>query len=126
MPGAYKPFEPARRPGGKPSTPPRYRVLVHRRYADRWATLAQRVGLESAQQFWDHVARTPGEPPDINTTTVLKGKAGQPKQPGFSRTIHYEISGAGRINYQFHDAYIGTGGDPHGVVWILTIELSSH
>ena len=28
--------------------------------------------------------------------------------PGFSRTVHYEISGAGRIDYQFNDAYRGT------------------
>jgi alkylation response protein AidB-like acyl-CoA dehydrogenase len=28
---------------------------------------------------------------------VLRGKAGEPMGPGFSRTIHYEISGAGRI-----------------------------
>jgi hypothetical protein len=45
---------------------------------------------------------------------------------GFSRTIHYEISGAGRIDYQFNDVYLGTRGDPHPVVFIRVINLSSH
>lgn len=46
--------------------------------------------------------------------------------PGFSRTVHYEISGAGRIDYQFNDAYPGTRGDSHPVVLIRAINLSSH
>jgi hypothetical protein len=46
--------------------------------------------------------------------------------PGFSRTIHYEISGAGRIDYQFNDNYLGVRGDPHPVVFIRAINLSSH
>ncbi|MGH9379809.1 MAG: hypothetical protein ACRD2Z_04250 [Thermoanaerobaculia bacterium] len=47
--------------------------------------------------------------------------------PGFSRAIHYEISGAGRLDYQYHDAYTGGGqGDPHRVVFIRAINLSSH
>jgi len=102
-------------------------VLVHRQYAELWDQLESRVGLESAQQFYDHVAYTPGQPPAVNSSTILKGKAGLPKGPGFSRTIHYEISGASRVNYQFNDAYAGGAfGDPHPVVWILTIDHSSH
>jgi hypothetical protein len=126
-PGAYQPFRPARRPGGSPPHRPRYRVLVHRQYLDLWQQLADRVGLTSAQQFYDHVANTPGIPPSVGTTTILAGKAGRPIADGFSRTVHYEISGAGRINYQFNDAYSGGArGDRHPVVFILTIDLGSH
>ncbi len=46
--------------------------------------------------------------------------------PGFSRTVHYEISGAGRIDYQYNAAYLGARGDPHPVVCIRAISLSSH
>ena len=126
-PGAYQPFAPARRPGGRPTDKPRYRVLVHRQYKDLWDALPQRVGLDSAQQFYDHVAGAPGEAPAINRTTILAGRAGRPIQEGFSRTIHYEIFGAGRINYQYNPVYVdGARGDPHPVVFILTINLSSH
>jgi hypothetical protein len=124
---AYQPYQPARRPGAKPQARPRYRVLVHRRFANAWACLPQRVGLAAAQQFYDHVATSPGQPAAINRTGVLRGKAGEPMAPGFSRTIHYEISGAGRIDYQYHDAYTGgADGDPHPVVLIRAINLSSH
>jgi hypothetical protein len=58
--------------------------------------------------------------------TVLKGSLGKPFAPGLSRTIHYESSGAGRIDYQYHDAYAGARGDPHPVVSILRIDLGSH
>jgi hypothetical protein len=69
----------------------------------------------------------PGQPPPVGRTSLLAGRAGRPGEAGFSRTIHYEISGAGRINYQFNDAYTGGAlGDPYPVVRILTIELSSH
>jgi hypothetical protein len=125
--GAYQPYRPARRPGGRPEAKPRYRVLVHRKFAELWQALPQRVGVTSVQQFYDHVAHTPGQPAAINRTGVLRGKAGEPMGPGFSRTIHYEISGAGRIDYQYHDAYPdGAHGDPHPVVFIRAINLSSH
>lgn len=124
---AYRPYQPARRPGNRPVAKPRYRVLVHHKFAKAWATLPDRVGMAAAQQFYDHVADTPGQPATINRTGVLRGKAGEPMAPGFSRTIHYEISGAGRIDYQYHDAYIGGAyGDPHPVVLIRAINLSSH
>lgn len=124
---AYAPFVPARRPGGRPPERPRYRVLVHRSFAPEWASLPRHVGLESAQQFYDHAATDPGRPPDINRTTVLRGQAGRPRFPGCSRTIHYEISGAGRIDYQFADEFRGgRTGDPHPVTLILTIDLGSH
>jgi len=126
-PGAYQPFEPARRPGGKPAEAPVFRVLVHRRHAGRYAELVQRVGLESAQQLWDHLAHAPGAPPLVNRSCVLRGKAGRPKEDGFSRTVHYEISGAARVDYQYNGAYAGgSDGDPHPVVWILAITFTSH
>ncbi|MGH2351310.1 MAG: hypothetical protein ACRDJN_06810 [Chloroflexota bacterium] len=57
----------------------------------------------------------------------MRGTSARPLYDGCSRTIHYEISGAGRIDFQFHDAFTGgTHGDPHPVVFILTIDLSSH
>jgi hypothetical protein len=125
-PSSYPPYRPARRPGGRPATKPRYRVLVHRRLLDVWEQLPDRIGLEAAQQFYDHVADTPGQVPAVGTATILKGSLGRPIAEGFSRTVHYEISGAGRIDYQYHDAYVGTRGDPHPVVFILRIALGSH
>jgi hypothetical protein len=104
-----------------------FRVLVHRQYLGIWNELPCRVGLANAQQFWDHVAMTPGQPPKVGTSSVMKGKHAAAKWPGYSKTIHYEITGAGRIDYQFNPAATEGGrGDPHGVVKILTIDLGSH
>lgn len=89
--------------------------------------MIERLGIESVQQFYDHVANTPGEKPAINRSSVLKGKVGAPKLTGFSRTVHYEVSGAGRIDYQYCDAFTGGAqGDAHPVVFVLAIDLSSH
>lgn len=67
-----------------------------------WNELPDRVGLAKAQQFWGHVAMTPGQPPKVGTSSVMKGTHAAPKWPGYSKTIHYEITGAGRIDYQFN------------------------
>jgi hypothetical protein len=57
----------------------------------------------------------------------MRGKHNAAKWAGYSPTIHYEISGAGRIDYQFNpESREGALGDPHGVVKILAIDLSSH
>ncbi|AEH10268.1 MULTISPECIES: hypothetical protein [Protofrankia] len=57
----------------------------------------------------------------------MPGKHHGPKWDGYSRTIHYEISGAGRIDYQYCSATTeGADGDAHAVVKILTIDLTSH
>jgi hypothetical protein len=89
--------------------------------------LAARVGIQQSKQFWDHVAFTPGQPDPIAPTTILKGQAGRPKGPGWSRTFHYEVSASGRIDYQYNDAYTTSpSSDPHPVVVILTINYSSH
>ena len=126
-PGAYRPYVAARSPGGRPAAKPVYRVLVHRQYVDAWNGLVDRVGMVSAQQFWEHVSTTPGRPPEVGSSTVLRGKHHGPKWPGYSRTIHYEISGAGRIDYQYcNDTQEGHRGDAHPVVKILTIDLGSH
>ena len=126
-PGAYRPHVAARRPGGRPSARPAFRVLVHRQYLSIWNGLPGRVGLANVQQFRDHVAMTPGQPPKAGTSSVMKGKHAVPKWPGYSKTIHYEITGARRIDYQFNpSATEGPRGDPYGVVKILTIDLGSH
>jgi len=124
---AYKPYIPAIRPGGSPSEKPVFRVLVHHQYKEIWEGLVSRVGLGNAQQFWDHVAMTPGMQPKIGSSVIMKGKHNKGKWPGYSKTIHYEISGAGRIDYQFNpSSEEGALKDPHGVVKILTMDLSSH
>lgn len=100
---------------------------MHRQFLADWKGLAARVGLTNAQQFWDHVAHTPGLPPRVGTSSVMKGKHNQAKWPGYSKTIHYEITGAGRIDYQYADTSTeGSKGDAHAVVKILSIDLSSH
>lgn len=112
---------------GAPATKPAFRVLVHHGYLEVWNSLAERVGPMNAQQFWDHVAMTPGQPPKVGTSSVMKGKYAAPKWTGYSKTVHYEISSAGRIDYQWSArATEGARGDPHGVVRILTIDLGPH
>lgn len=124
---AYKPFQPAKRPGGKPDKAPLFRVLVHRQYVDHYKRMAEVVGLQQAQQFWDHIATTPDVWPSVGTSCIMRGKAGYPQGPGWSRTIHFEVSSMARVNYQYHKAFkTSKDGDPHPVVEILTINLSSH
>ena len=124
---AYRPYEPGRRPGGRPDTQPAYRVLVHRQYKHHYSELVTRVGLQQAQQLWDHISQTPGKPSAIADIVILRGTAGKPIANGWSRTYHYEITGAARANYQFNNAYRVTDeGDPHPVVAILTLDYSSH
>lgn len=52
---AYQPLQPTRRPGGKQTTKPQFRVLLHRQYAKHYRRLVERVGARQAQQFWDRV-----------------------------------------------------------------------
>lgn len=127
MPSAYQPLVPAQRPGSRPFEQPVYRVLVHRKFRNHWDQLISRVGLQGAQQFWDHVAYTPGKVSPLASITLLRGKAGAPNGAGWSKTHHYEVSGAGRIDYQYHNAFkTSPDGDEHKVVAILTISYSSH
>jgi hypothetical protein len=86
-----------------------------------------RIGIQQAQEFWDHLAMAPGSSPPTANTTLLRGKAGQPIGDGWSRTVHYELSSMARANYQYNNAYrTRPDGDPHPVVAILTIDYSSH
>jgi hypothetical protein len=124
---SYRPYQPARRPGRKPNESPNYRIVVHHRFKPHYDELVTRVGLQQAQQFWDHVASTPGQTSAIAQTSFLKGKAGRPQAPGWSRTIHYEVTGSARIDYQYNDEYrTKPAGDAHRVVAILTVNYSSH
>jgi len=123
---SYQPYWTTGRPGGKPAKAPRFRVTVHRKMYSRWSELAERVGIESAQQFWDHVAMSPDKIPTLNNSCILRGKAGKPVGPGWSNTIHYEVSSMARIDYQFNKEYVGVKGDKHPVVRILAINYSSH
>jgi len=124
---AYRPYMPARHPTSAPTVRPTYRLLVHRKYSRHWDQLVQRIGAQGALQFWEHVTENPGSTSPVAQTSILKGKAGKPKGPGWSRTCHYEVSGAGRIDYQYHNAFrTERGGDPHRIVIILTIAYGSH
>src|SRR4051794_23948492 len=97
MPGsAYDPLRPAKRPGSSPAVAPKYRILVDRRYADLYSRMADAVGIQQAQRFWDHVAATPNEWPRPGNSCILRGTAGLPQGPGWSRTIHYELSSMAR------------------------------
>ncbi|SET59643.1 hypothetical protein [Nonomuraea wenchangensis] len=127
MTSSYDPMRPARRPGGRPAAAPQYRVLVHRRYLQHFRQLEERVGLQQAQQFWDHVSQEPGKPSALASITILRGAAGRPRGPGWSRTHHYELTSKARVDYQYHDEYTTeAGADPHPVVAILTISFGSH
>ncbi|MGH2822629.1 MAG: hypothetical protein ACRDLY_06300 [Thermoleophilaceae bacterium] len=125
---AYKPYTSARRPGGPPESRPGFRILVHRKHEARWNELVDRVGLEQAQRFYDHVCQTPGAPAEGIRVTPLRGRAGRPQEPGFSQTLHWRVPGrAARIDYQYNAAYRGgRKGDPHPVVRIIAINFSSH
>lgn len=124
---AYSPLEPARSPGAKPGFKPAYRLLVHRKYASRWDELVDRVGIQGARQFYEHVTNSPGQPSPLASITIMRGKVGRPMSDGWSRTHHYEVSGAGRVNYQYHNAHkTREDGDEHAVVAILTIDYGSH
>lgn len=125
---AYSPYTNTRRPGGKPDYEPTFRVLVHQRHAARWEQLAERIGLEQAQRFYDHVAQNPGAPAAGIRMNILRGSAGNPEEQGFSKTVHWRVPGSGaRLNYQYHSRYTGgRDGDEHAVVRVIAISFGSH
>lgn len=126
MTRAYQPHQPAKRPGGKPDFQPNYRVLVHRQFQHKYLQLADRIGLQQAQEFWDHVAMTPGQLANTAKISILKGRAGRAAD-GWSRVFHFELTSMARANYRYHDAYQARpDGDVHKVVAILTLDYSSH
>lgn len=123
---AYSPYAPARRPGGKPSEKPKYRVLIHHKYLARWEVFVDRVGLANAQRAWDHLAMQPGSPPPIGQCSKLRGMDKYAKN-GWSHIYHYEASSMARIDYQFHPRIqVTEGKEPSPVVRILRLDLGSH
>ena len=73
-----------------------------------------------------HIPQTPDQHPKVGTSDMLRGNHNQGKS-GWSRRVHYEITGAGRIDYEYHPRYkTSSDGDEHAVVRILVINLSSH
>ena len=124
---AYQPKRPAKRPGSKPSEAPRFRVLVHRQYYEKYCRLPEFIGMKAAQELWDFLAMAPDQAPRTGSCVILKGKAGDPHEVGWSRTRHYEASSKVRVDYEFNREFkTEDGADPHPVVAILTITLTSH
>lgn len=124
---AYQPLQPARRPGGKPADSPNFRVLVHRQYYEKYKRLEEMIGLQQAQELWDHLAMTPDQPPKTGSCVLLKGKAGDPHEIGWSRKRHYEASSKVRVDYEFNREFkTAEAADPHPVCAIMTISFSSH
>jgi hypothetical protein len=101
--------------------------VVHRQHYESWAALADRCGLQNAQQLWDHLTVSPDRPPRLGTVTRMKGKNNAALADGTSGVHHYEITGAGRVDYRFNPKFIAKpGGDEHAVVFIISIDLGSH
>jgi len=122
----YAPYQPARRPGGKPDRKPVWRVVVHRKDQDKWDALAGRVGLQSAQRVWDHLAAQPDLPPLIGQCQKLRGMEKFVKD-GWSSIYHYEVSSMGRLDFQYNRHHqADPEKEPCPVVRILRIDLSSH
>ncbi|MFF1818493.1 hypothetical protein ACFVWG_14425 [Kribbella sp. NPDC058245] len=127
QPGRYRPYVAARAPEGRPDQAPQWRLLVHRKHQQMWRDLADRCGLQNAQQAWDHLTQQPDRPPKLGTVTAMKGKHFAAKPDGTSGVYHYEITGAGRIDYRFNRTYrVSPGSDAHAVVFIISIDLGSH
>jgi hypothetical protein len=102
-------------------------VLIHKRYKRHYDQLVEKVGLQQAQQFWDHLASAPGEPSPIASISILRGKAGRSAGGDWSRVHHYELTSKARADYRYNDKFkTGSDGDPHRVVEIVTINYSSH
>lgn len=123
---SYRPYTNIRRPGQQPERQPKYRVLVHRKHEQRWNALPEHIPLEQAQRFYDHVTQTPGEPAEGIRMTHLRGSAGKAKD-GWSKVHHWRVPGSAvRLDYRFRGDYVGAKGDPHPIVRIEAIRLSSH
>jgi hypothetical protein len=69
----------------------------------------------------------PDQPPRVGTVTPMKGRHNKSTADGTSRIYHYEVSGAGRVDYRYNPKYkTSPDGDEHPVVTIVSIDLSSH
>lgn len=123
---AYDPNVTVASPGGKPDRKPRFRVLIPQTLWSTWAKAVEQAPKKNTQRLWDHLAYRPDQPPLVGTVTAMKGGHMAGKD-GWSRVYHYELTGAGRVDYQFHPKYVGGAvGDEHAVVRIINITMSSH
>lgn len=125
-PGAYDPLVSVESPGGKPEKKPRFRVLINKSHWRAWERMIQAVGAQSAQRLWNHLAHSADQPPLVGQVTRMKG--GHMKATGgWSAVHHYEVSGAGRVDFRYHHSFTGGAtGEPHGVVQVIRVDLSSH
>jgi hypothetical protein len=105
-PSSYRPFVSARRPGGPPAGKPKWRVIVHRKHLQLWNDLVDRCGLQAAQQCWDHLAFNADRPSPFGNITMMKGKLRHGKD-GWSGVHHYEITGAGRVDFHTTPTSLG-------------------
>jgi len=88
--------------------------------------MPDRAGLQKASRAWDYLAHTPNHPPRIGQCAKLKGTDKFAKN-GWSAVYHYEVSSAGRIDFQYNQAFTSGGReDSHPVVRIIRLDLSSH
>lgn len=126
-PKSYAPFVSARYPAaGSPPKRPKWRVLVHRKHVERWNKIAEVCGERNAGEIWEHLTTQPDKPPLLGTVTPMKGRQYGKQEDGTSRVLHYEVSGAGRVDYRYNPKTIATKGDEHPVVWIVSIDFGSH
>lgn len=100
--------------------------MVHQKYQDKWDALTERVGLQSAQRAWDHLATQPDLPPPIGHCQKLRGMEKYAKD-GWSSLYHYEVSSMARVDFQFNPGHrADPEKEPCQVVRIVRIGLSSH
>lgn len=125
-PLSYRPFVAARHPLGKAPEKPLWRILVHKKHVDLWNRIAEVCGDSNAGELWLHLAMQPDQAPRLGTVTPMKGKHNGATSDGKSRVYHYEVSGAGRVDYRFCKDWKASKGDKHPVVWIVSIDLASH
>ena len=61
--GAYDPYITIASPGGKPSTKPRFRILMSKSLWKAWENAIGQAGDQNVQQLWNHLAYRPDKPP---------------------------------------------------------------
>ena len=123
---AYDPYITIASPGGKPVTKPRFRVLLSKSLWKQWENFVALAGDQNIQQLCNHLAYRPDQLPLLGSVTRLKGGHMRGKE-GWSDVHHHEVTGAGRINYQFHPDYEGGAkSEKHAIVKVTSIDMSSH
>lgn len=125
-PKSYRPFVAARRPRSKAEVKPEWRILVHRKHVKTWNNIPDVCGESNAGELWLHLATQPDKPPRLGTVTPMKGRQYGETDEGLSRVYHYELSGAGRVDYRYCRTFVSEKGDEHAIVQIISIDLTSH